>query len=372
MNSDEFLKELQYKLRGLPDTERVNAVRFFEEYIHKANLSPGTDVTTICGTPEEAARQVMSGSIDTRSIKKSVRAHETKSQREGRHNGIIGILVVLGILIIGAAALFGVFGLALDLSHFRLFKASKRETGTITLEDFRSLDVKTDAAAIELVSDSDSYYVDYSLINDDIKIDNKDGRLTLEHKNHNLFGFNLGDDSFIKVHVPKGASFDDIKLTGDTGAVKMKDISCSTAWLEADTGTVTLENSTTGDATLTTDTGAVHVTNSTVEKSLNAEADTGSIKLIDSTLNDIVVDTDTGSFHVNGTDFNTIEANLDTGSINIEAPGSRDDYSLELETDTGSVKINGSKEGKSLDQKGDTNKSIKAETDTGSVIIDFQ
>ncbi len=371
MNSDEFLKELQYKLRGLPEDEKINAVRFFEEYIHKANLSPGTDVTTICGTPEEAARQVMSGSIDSRSVKKSVRAHETRSQREGRHNGILGVFVVLGILITGAVAAFSALGLAIDFSHFKIFKSSNKVTGTIALDDFTSIDASTDTAKVELISDGDSYFVDYSLTNDEIKTTIDNGKLTLEYKSPTLFSFGSSGDNHITIHIPKGTALDDVKLTADTGSVTFTDITCSTAWLEADTGSVNLNSSKAAEATLTTDTGGINVNNSNVEKNLNVDADTGSIKLSDSELSDIIVASDTGSFTVTNTSFNTVQAELDTGSINIEAPGKQEDYDLELETDTGSVKLNGNKEEKNVSQKGGSGKSITAETDTGSLIIDF-
>ena len=155
MNSDEFLKELQYKLRGLPEAERVNAVRFFEEYIHKANLSPGTDVTTICGTPEDAARQVMSGSIDTKAVKRSVRAHETKSQREGRHNGILGVIVVLALLVTGAMVLLAALGIAFDLKKMKFLSSSDRKTEIVELEQFNTVDVNADIAGISLIADGD-------------------------------------------------------------------------------------------------------------------------------------------------------------------------------------------------------------------------
>ncbi|MBR4514633.1 MAG: DUF4097 family beta strand repeat protein [Lachnospiraceae bacterium] len=372
MNSDEFLKELQYKLRGLPETERINAVRFFEEYIHKANLSPGTDVTTICGTPEEAARQVMSGSIDNKSVKRSIRAHETKEQKESRHNGILGLLIVLALLISGGLVTMGVLGLAFDFKHFKFYGSSNRITESVTnISEFSTVDVDSDVSKVELIADGDDYRVDYSLPTDDLKYEVNGGKLTLKYDSPNVWGFLKSGNNYITIHVPKGTDMGDVTLNSDTGAVALTDITCKTAKLDTDTGSTKVNGSHATSMELSSSTGSINVDKTTVENTLNIDADTGSIHIDNSSFKDAILESDTGSLHVNNTSFDNIEANLDTGSIHIDAPGKAEEYSLELETDTGNVYIDDNKEGKSYSSSGTTDKGIKAETDTGSVRINF-
>ena len=372
MNSDEFLKELQFKLRGLPETERVNAVRFFEEYIHKANLSPGTDVTTICGTPEEAARQVMSGSIDNKAVKRSVRAHETKSEREGRHNGILGAIVVLALLITGGLVVLGALGIAFDIKRMKFFSSSDKNSEIVELGDFSSVEVEGDTANVMLIADGDDYRVDYSVVGDDIKWDVNGGKLTLKYDSPSMIGINFsGNNSYINVHVPKGSELKDIVLNNDTSSVELKDIICNSAKLNTDTGRTSVTGTKAGELSLSSSTGSISVDETSVEKELIVDADTGSINISNSSLGDAKLESDTGSLHFKDSDFNNLEAELDTGSIHITTSGKPEDYNMELETDTGNVYINGNKEGKSYEQSGSTGKTIKAETDTGSVNVNF-
>ena len=60
MNKEQFLRELNGKLKYLPEADRNDAIRFYDEYISEMELSDEEDVTTKLGTPKEVASDIIS------------------------------------------------------------------------------------------------------------------------------------------------------------------------------------------------------------------------------------------------------------------------------------------------------------------------
>lgn len=60
MNKKEFLKELNKKLKYLPENERIDAVKYYEEYFEDAQINEDIDVFCELSTPSEIASQILS------------------------------------------------------------------------------------------------------------------------------------------------------------------------------------------------------------------------------------------------------------------------------------------------------------------------
>ena len=63
MTQAQFLRALARRLRGLPEAEREEALRYYKEYMADAGLERGADVTKLVGTPEQAARGLLADSL---------------------------------------------------------------------------------------------------------------------------------------------------------------------------------------------------------------------------------------------------------------------------------------------------------------------
>ena len=91
MNKEQFLRELNGKLKYLPATDREDAIRFYDEYISEMELSDDEDVTAKLGTPKEVASDIISQCtqkhIDNEKEQKTVKGGATTIW-----------LVILGIL----------------------------------------------------------------------------------------------------------------------------------------------------------------------------------------------------------------------------------------------------------------------------------
>lgn len=60
MNKKEFLKELNKKLKHLPENEKIDAVKYYEEYFEDAQINEDIDVLCELSTPSEIASQILS------------------------------------------------------------------------------------------------------------------------------------------------------------------------------------------------------------------------------------------------------------------------------------------------------------------------
>ena len=91
MTREEFLKELNDKLKYLPETDRAAAISFYDEYISEMELEEGEDIVERLGTPKEVASDIISQCTQ----KHIDNTHEQKTVK-GRATTIW--LIILGIL----------------------------------------------------------------------------------------------------------------------------------------------------------------------------------------------------------------------------------------------------------------------------------
>ena len=91
MTREEFLNELNDKLKYLPETDRAAAISFYDEYISEMELEEGEDIVERFGTPKEVASDIISQCTQ----KHIDNTHEQKTVK-GRATTIW--LIILGIL----------------------------------------------------------------------------------------------------------------------------------------------------------------------------------------------------------------------------------------------------------------------------------
>lgn len=78
MNKNEFINQLDKKLKSLPNEEREDALKYYEEYFEEARISEDEDVLGELAHPSEIASQLLSEyavkgvDLNKTSIKKSV------------------------------------------------------------------------------------------------------------------------------------------------------------------------------------------------------------------------------------------------------------------------------------------------------------
>ncbi len=90
MNKQQFMKELDKRLKGLSKEDRNDAIQYYEEFFADSGVGEKDDVIPLAGKPEEVARKIIGESVDKQ---------DKKLEDEGGvGNSIKAVwLVILGI-----------------------------------------------------------------------------------------------------------------------------------------------------------------------------------------------------------------------------------------------------------------------------------
>ncbi len=116
MNKAEFLEELSHKLRGLPEDDRQDAIRFYTDLIEDAGLREDEDVTPLTGSPEDAGRKILEETMDRKytSFKKEKGYKKSKSAGSMLWVMILGIFAAPIALPLAIAAFAVIFALVVS------------------------------------------------------------------------------------------------------------------------------------------------------------------------------------------------------------------------------------------------------------------
>ena len=366
MNKEEFLEELDYKLRGLPEEDYQRAMSYYRERISDVNYPKDADVTRLLGTPDEAARAVLN-----KTYNKPVKIPKEKSKTPFT-GCLLSAIAILAVAFIGGRILIRHFNVHLPW-NIPFLSAPDMKTGNVTLDEFREISLEADTADVELIFKGSEYRLEYKVEDNDPSYSVESGVLKLTQKNKSRINILTGSaDNRISIYVPENAKLGDVSLKSDTGSVKMSDGVCEKLIIEVDTGAAKCIHNDCGEFRLISDTGSCTVEESSAKTGF-IKVDTGSVKLTASKVDDLKIESDTGSIKLDKTDFSVLTASADTGSVTLEGlSGKADDYLMDLKTDTGSVHVNGDSKDKSYSQNGVTEKGMKIKTDTGSIKVNFE
>ncbi len=134
MNKTEFLKALEKQLRHLPQEDREDALRYYDEMISDMGLDNAADVTARLGSPKEVAREIIGNCT-----KKHMDSKNIKDKATGLWLVILSLFIsplalplaiLLAVIIVVAVvgvivAVFGAVGFVLAIPFLLLFGVIK-------------------------------------------------------------------------------------------------------------------------------------------------------------------------------------------------------------------------------------------------------
>lgn len=205
------------------------------------------------------------------------------------------------------------------------------EEGEYTLDAFTSLNVQADIAAVS-VRQGDEFKIEWSVHRSGVPTyEVKDGVLTVtqKHPHKNIAGEH---SCSITITLPEGTKLDRVEIDADVGDVQISNVITEKMDITADVGTVDMENCQLGDSTI--------------------EADVGDVRLY-------------------ACEFKDMNVSADVGSISINTAQDLADYSFDLETSVGDIRINNENEHKKFEKHGSGKYRIDADCDVGSLEINF-
>lgn len=92
MNKEQYLKKLRKKLKGMPEVDREDALRFYEDYIDEACLADARDVEQVLGMPETVAGRILEECM------------EKEVNRQNEENTIKGSSKIIWLALLGVCA----------------------------------------------------------------------------------------------------------------------------------------------------------------------------------------------------------------------------------------------------------------------------
>lgn len=270
----------------------------------------------------------------------------------------IWIVTAVSLILLGCMILAGVM-MRLDWDFTKLSTGKFDTVEHEIKEAFSGFSIDCDTAGVEFVPSEDgkSKVVCYEQEKSGHTVQVRDGVLFIEltdtRKWYEHIGINLGTPK-ITLYVPEGA-YGVLEIENDTGAVKLPAaFSFESIRISEDTGAVRCEASATKEIDIESDTGAIHLSNVTAG-SLKLEVSTGAIDLSKVTCEgDAQIEVSTGRTTLTDLKCNRFFSEGSTGDIRFNNVLVRE--RLAVERSTGDVLLNASDAGE-----------LFITTDTGSV-----
>ena len=292
---------------------------------------------------------------------------------------IVGIcLTLLGIGLCSvsrAMGFHGSFGITTGLKYVELDNADSSIPKT-EIQPFTDIDAEIDACSVELVP-SDGYYIEYEGASD-IEYTVENGALLVngpgvaksesdwyvlymnDFRRGFFVGTGRGNGDVMRVYYPKGETLNKVSVASDLGDITADELSCADLELTTDMGTVKINDTVAEKTTAGSDMGSVHI-NGLQGESANVEVSMGEIVIEDVRLSrldmtnslgdieaeDVYADIITAENNCGDTEINdfyvtdSLTVTSDFGDVELSPKEGAENYSLDLETDLGRVRVRG-------------------------------
>ncbi len=102
---------------------------------------------------------------------------------------------------------------------------------------------------------------------------------------------------------------------------------------------------------------------------LKINSNVGEIKIRNIDAEDISIDTNVGEISLRDVSFDNVTIDSNVGEVNLETGASLKEYAISLSTDVGDVHYDGNRYKHSYNQSGNSNKSIKINTNVGEINV---
>ncbi len=173
-------------------------------------------------------------------------------------------------------------------------------------------------------------------------VDISNGKLKIQSKGSSwsLFSSDFTADASLIITVPD-TELDKVEMELDMGSIELQGLKAEEMTLEANMGSITLNNCKSEKLNMDADMGSISLEDVTFTKG-SFDADMGAIDLIRVSFDSADCNAGMGSIDVDGS-FNRLDADCSMGSIEVKNSVANAKY--DLDTDLGSVTVNGADQG---------------------------
>ena len=298
-------------------------------------------------------------------------------------------LVVIGIgMFVAGVFLSGNVGLRLDFKNRKAISNTHETVEEIkNLEKFTEMEINIPYSDVEIV-EGDEYKLEYCINKDGkLQAEVSDGKLKLnyaeadEASDFTLNVFYLGDVSGskqFKLYIPSDASIKKADITLGSGNMEINSVDIGEIKIKDEFGAVDIDDIKSDKIVIEAESGSIKGGNITADE-IELIDSFGSIKIDELTSKKAKLKAESGSIKIKDFEVDDVDIKSEFGSVELSLKGQEADYSYDLDTEFGSLHVDGKKVGKEEDSdsrikyiKDGGAKKVKAKAESGSIRIDFE
>lgn len=399
MTRTEYMKSLEKLLASLPETERRDALDYYDEYFDAAGKSRESETIAELGSPEEVAQKILENQdfVPAEAPSASIEPEPSSMRPVKKHRSHWTPLA--------ACALLAVAGLAFVGAHLPFRRivpatANVTETDTLNSPTYSHLAVENNA-----VDSSSSFHVSLDRLKNltlDLDIGDvnfipekglTDARIEYKNRDSHFesdfvfkdsgsyfnykapkgFHFNVKDMEkkfTLTIYLPEGFEMNKLDATLDMGDLSLGSLKVKDLTAELDMGSFTADDLTTRTADFDLDMGNFTVSSLTAETA-DIELSMGNLTILNGNAHDFTVSNDMGDIKVGLlTGAQKIDLEADAGTIELTVDGVLSDYGIDAENDFGTLRIDGKNYSERFQSSG--NRKLTLSNDMGSTTLNFQ
>ena len=399
MTRTEYMKSLEKLLASLPETERRDALDYYDEYFDAAGKSRESETIAELGSPEEVAQKILENQdfVPAEAPSVSIEPDPSSKRPVKKHR--------FHWTPIAACALLTVAGLAFVGAHLPFRRvvpatANVTETDTLNSPTYSHLAVENNAAdsssslhvsldclkklTLDLDIGDVNFIPEKGLTDARIEYKNRDSRFESDfvfkdsgsHFNYKApkgFHFNvkdMGKKFTLTIYLPEGFEMNKLDATLDMGDLSLGSLKVKDLTAELDMGSFTADDLTTRTADFDLDMGNFTVSSLTAETA-DIELSMGNLTILNVNAHDFTVSNDMGDIEVGLlTGAQKIDLDADTGTIELTVDGVLSDYEVDAANDFGTLRIDGKNYSERFKSSG--NRKLTLSNDMGSTTLNFQ
>lgn len=222
------------------------------------------------------------------------------------------IINILSAIYFGISAFAGIF-----YNNSGSYITDKLNTLSVQDEDISIFDIDVDATKL-IIQKGSGFQVETN--NQNIKSTQRNGRLLLEEKTHNLF--RTSKNSELVVTIPEEMIFDEVSIETGAGVVQIETL--TTKKLELDLGA-----------------GKVSIDNLVVTEKTEINGGAGEINILTGKIQQLDLDIGVGKFTLTSELTGRSKIDAGVGEVVLNLLGTLEDYQIEVEKGIGSIEIDG-------------------------------
>lgn len=405
MTRTEYMKSLEKLLAPLPETERRDALDYYDEYFDAAGKYREAETIAELGSPEEVAQKILENQdlVPAETPSAPTEPDSSPSRPVKKHRSHWKSIAACALLAVAGFAFVGA-----HLPFRRVVTTTAEETivspGTSNSPTYSNLAVENSSANSNSSSDSTfnvsldclkkltidldmgnvKFVTEEGLTEARIEVKNRDNRLKTDfdfkesgsHFNYKApKGFSLNPKSLkniftLTIYLPEGFEMDKLDANLDMGNLDFGSLKIKDLTAELDMGNCTADALTANTADFSLDMGNF-TADSLDARSAEIDLSMGNLEITTVNAHDFTVDNDMGDIKIGLlTGAQKIDLDTDMGTIELTVDGSLPDYAVDASNDLGTLRVNGQKYSEKFKSSGP--RELTLSNSMGSTTLNFQ